>query len=166
MSAVSEHERQGAILLPAAFTPYNTDPRLFGRIRSDGFPEPALCPSPQAAEGLQQQGPGSLRRGHTQPLAGGVDVEEIRGEGDAVQPGHLAGEDAAFQPRVEPRDPGLFPVQLSEDLNHRLPQGGIRPVLPGGVGGGDLRPAAQGLGQQGYPPDGLVPQRVDPGAMG
>ena len=61
-----------------------------------------------------------------QALARGVDVGQVRAEGDAVQLRQLSGEDAALQSGVKRGDARLFAVLLVKDLRDAVAQRGIR----------------------------------------
>ena len=91
----------------------------------------------------------TLHRGDAQPLPRGVDLKQVRPDGDAVQAGQLAGKDAALQSGVDGLDLGLFPVLFPEHLRHPLPQGGVLPVLPAGIVPSKLHRSPQLLHQAG-----------------
>lgn len=78
-----------------------------------------------------------------QALARGVDVGQVRAEGDAVQLRQLAGEDAALQSGVKRGDARLFAVLLVKDLRDAVAQGRFGAVRPGAVVGVQLCLPAQ-----------------------
>ena len=82
-----------------------------------------------------------------QALARGVDVGQVRAEGDAVQLRQLSGEDAALQSGVKRGDARLFAVLLVKDLRDAVAQGRFGAVRSGVVVGVQLCLPAQRLRQ-------------------
>lgn len=75
----------------------------------------------QPTEGLPKQRPCTPGGGHLEPLPGGVDVDHVRPDGDAIEVRDLPREDAALQTGVLGRDPGLRAVHRAEGVGHHVP---------------------------------------------
>ena len=111
----------------------------------------------QPLQDLQQVGPCPLNRGDIHPLSGGVDVVELRAEGNAVQPRKLVAEDAALQAGVNGLHHRLPAEELLIYRHHQGPQAGLPAKLPGGIcsPGGEVGAVRAGhslhIRQQGFP---------------
>ena len=74
-------------------------------------------------------------------------MQQVRAEGDAVQPFDFAGEDAAFQARMNGNDLGLCTVLRLVHSNAAVAQGAFAGVGPSGIVAVEPHAAAQQLGQ-------------------
>ena len=74
-------------------------------------------------------------------------MQQVRAEGDAVQPVDLAGEDAAFQTCMNGNDLGLCTVLCLVHSNTAVAQGAFAGVGPSGIVAVEPHAAAQQLGQ-------------------
>ena len=74
-------------------------------------------------------------------------MQQVRAEGDAVQPVNLAREDTAFQARMNGNDLGLFAVLRLVHSNAAVAQGAFAGVGPSGIVAVEPHAAAQQLGQ-------------------
>ena len=74
-------------------------------------------------------------------------MQQVRAEGDAVQPFDFAGEDAAFQTRMNGNDLGLCTVLRLVHSNAAVAQGAFAGVGPSGIVAVEPHAAAQQLGQ-------------------
>ena len=74
-------------------------------------------------------------------------MQQVRAEGDAVQPVNLAREDTAFQARMNGNDLGLCTVLRLVHSNAAVAQGAFAGVGPSGIVAVEPHAAAQQLGQ-------------------
>ena len=74
-------------------------------------------------------------------------MQQVRAKGDAVQPFDFAGEDAAFQTRMNGNDLGLCTVLRLVHSNAAVAQGAFAGVGPSGIVAVEPHAAAQQLGQ-------------------
>ena len=81
----------------------------------------SVFPLFEPPQGLPKQSPGAPGGGHLEPLPGGVDVDHVRPDGDAIKVRDLPREDAALQTGVLGRDPGLRAVHRAEGVGHHVP---------------------------------------------